>query len=394
MSFLLSLLRSRLLLPVFISLLLAVMLQVALALWLTQDAVKGLQSGLATRLSGESEQLADTLRQAGGEVDGSLAELAGQTRARLAEGLAQRLARERQQVGETLTATLKSNAQNLAELLAGVAPKAMWDADVPALSDLARRAQGNPEVLFVVFQDAQGQNLTRYLNRQDERVARLLAVGQGEGALAKVLDAATRDPSVYRVDASISPNGVEIGKVVVGFSTQTIERTGAALDRSFKTLIDDAGGLVSSSVTAAAKGSAATLATRLEGTRQAALAMSRNAGETVATLAGALRWQIALGLIGVGVVMVVAVALVLGRRVLRRIGVLQRALDDLAAGEGDLTRRLQLGQGDEIQALGGAVDRFLAKLQPLVGEAHGVAARTGEEIRGLAGSSATAEAAA
>ncbi|MDR6228672.1 methyl-accepting chemotaxis protein [Pseudomonas sp. SORGH_AS199] len=394
MSFLLSLLRSRLLLPVFISLLLAVVLQVGLALWLTQDAVKGLQSGLAARLSGESEQLAHTLRQAGGEVDGSLAELAGQTRTRLAEGLAQRLARERQQVGETLTATLKSNAQNLAELLAGVAPKAMWDADVPALSDLARRAQGNPEVLFVVFQDAQGQNLTRYLNRQDERVARLLAMGQGEGALAKVLDAATRDPSVYRVDASISPNGVEIGKVVVGFSTQVIERTGAALDQSFKTLVDDAGGLVSSSVTAAAKGSAATLATRLEGTRQAALAMSRNAGETVATLAGALRWQIALGLIAVGVVMVVAVALVLGRRVLRRIGVLQRALDDLAAGEGDLTRRLQLGQGDEIQALGGAVDRFLAKLQPLVGEAHGVAARTGEEIRGLAGSSATAEAAA
>ncbi len=68
-------------------------------------------------------------------------------------------------MGETLTATLKSNAQNLAELLAGVAPKAMWDADVPALSDLARRAQGNPEVLFVVFQDAQGQNLTRYPTR-------------------------------------------------------------------------------------------------------------------------------------------------------------------------------------------------------------------------------------
>ncbi len=72
MSFLLSLLRSRLLLPVFISLLLAVVLQVGLALWLTQDAVKGLQSGLAARLSGESEQLADTLRQAGGEVDAVL----------------------------------------------------------------------------------------------------------------------------------------------------------------------------------------------------------------------------------------------------------------------------------------------------------------------------------
>ncbi|MDR6678064.1 methyl-accepting chemotaxis protein [Pseudomonas psychrotolerans] len=394
MSFLFSLLRSRLLLPVFISLLLAVVIQVALAVWLTQGAVRDLQLGLAQRLSGESERLAETLRQAGGEVDGSLAELAGQTRTQLAEGLAQRLARERQQVGDTLTDTLKSNAQNLAELLAGVSPKAMWDADVPALSDLARRAQNNPDVLFVVFQDAQGQNLTRYLNRQDERVSRLLAAGQGEGALAKVLDAATRDPSVYRVDASISPNGVEIGKVVVGFSTQSIARTGAELDKRFKTLIDDAGGLVSASVAEAAKGSAATLSSRLEGTRQVALAMSRNAGETVAAMASALRWQIALGLILVGVIMVVAVALVLGQRVLRRIAVLQRALDDLAAGEGDLTRRLNLGQGDEIQALGGAVDRFIAKLQPLVSEAHRVAERTGDEIRGLAGSSAAAEAAA
>ena len=394
MSFLLSLLRSRLLLPVFISLLLAVVIQVALAVWLTQGAVRDLQLGLAERLSGESGRLADTLRQAGSEVGGSLAELAGQTRGRLAEGLSQRLTREREQVGETLTETLKGNAKNLAELLAGVSPKAMWDADVPALSDLARRAQNNPDVLFVIFQDAQGQNLTRYLNRQDPRITHLLEVGQGEGALAKVLDAATRDPSVYRVDASISPNGVEIGKVLVGISTASIERAGAKLDQSFKSLIDDAGGLVSASVAEAAKGSTATLATRLEGTRQTALAMSRNAGETVAAMAAALRWQIALGLVLVGVVMVLAVALVLGQRVLRRIGLLQRALDDLAAGEGDLTRRLKLGDGDEIQALGGAVDRFIAKLQPLVGEAHSVAERTGEEIRGLAGSSATAEAAA
>ncbi len=46
---------------------------------------------------------------------------------------------------------------------------------------------------------------------------------------------AKNDPSVFYVEASISPNGVEIGKVRMGVSTASVEadlrRTGQALCR-------------------------------------------------------------------------------------------------------------------------------------------------------------------
>ena len=91
--------------------------------------------------------------------------------------------------------------------------------------------------------------------------------------------------------------------------------------------------------------------------------------------------------------MLVVVALVLGWRVLSRLQLLIAALQDLAAGEGDLTRRVQLDSADEVGDMADAVNRFIAKLQPIVREAGEVAQRTGEEIRSLALRSASAEAA-
>ena len=48
--------------------------------------------------------------------------------------------------------------------------------------------------------------------------------GQGERALDKVLDAAKNDPSVYYLEASINPNGVEIGKVLMKQAADSVKK--------------------------------------------------------------------------------------------------------------------------------------------------------------------------
>jgi methyl-accepting chemotaxis protein len=55
---------------------------------------------------------------------------------------------------------------------------------------------------------------------------------------------------------------------------------------------------------------------------------------------------------------------------------------------------VQLDSDDEVGEMADAVNRFIAKLQPIIREAGEVAQRTGEEIRSLATRSAAAEAAA
>nr|WP_043310387.1 methyl-accepting chemotaxis protein [Pseudomonas sp. ML96] len=394
MSVLFSLLRSRLLRPVFIALGLAMLAQVGIAVWLTRATVDNLVNDLTQRLGGESQRLASELGSAEDEMRAGLAALSTNTRERLSGGLSTQLKDEQAQLRKVLEENLKQSGNSIAQMLAGVAPKAIWDNDAPALTALTRIVQRDPAVLFAVFYDAQGQRLTRNFNRSSPRVRELVAAGQGDGALAKLVDAASRDPKVHMVEVDINPMGASIGKVQLGMSLDGVEQELTALDARFATLVGNAGELVDKSLSGAAQDSTQALQQRLQLAEQATNDMARNGSETVQQAADSLRWRIATGLLVVGLLTLAAVALVLGWRVLSRLQLLIGALKDLAAGEGDLTRRVQLDSNDEVGEMADAVNQFIAKLQPIVREAGDVAQRTGEEIRSLAQRSAAAEAAA
>jgi len=393
-SAVLSLLQSRLLRPVFVTLGIALLVQVLVAVALTRSTVTALESDLDARLGADSQKLTAELEQAGREVKSSLESLSASTRQRLTAGLEPRLKEEQVQLREALEKNLMDSANDMAQLLAAVAPRAIWDSDVPTLSDFARRAQRNPNVLFVVYDDATGQHLTRYLNRDNPVNQALLAKGKGERALDKVLDAARSDPAVYYLEASINPNGVEIGKVLMGVSTASVEQDVAALDKRFATLILDSGQLVGESLQGAASDSSAALGARLESAQAAAAQMQANTAQTVREAADTLRWRIGMGLAIVGMGVLLLLAVVLGRRVVNKLLLLIAALDDLAAGEGDLTKRVGLNSKDEIGDMAAAVNRFVDKLQPIVREAGDVAQRTGVEIGVMTLRNAGADAAA
>ncbi len=393
-SAVLSLLRSRLLRPVFIALGIALLVQVLIAVALTRSTVTALEADLAQSLGVDSQQLSSQLEQASNEVASSLNALSVNTQQRLSQGLSTRLKDEQVQLRATLEKSLRESANDMAELLAAVAPRAMWDNDTPTLSEFARRAQRNPNVLFVVYDDAAGEHLTRYLDRDNPKVKTLLANGQGERAMDKVLNAARTDPGVYYVEASISPNGVEIGKLRMGVSTTSVEESLVALDKRFSALITSGEQLVSASLTDASAGSAAALRSRLQAAHSTAGTMADNTRMAVKEAAESLRWRIglSLALIGLGVLLLVAV--VLGHRVVNKLRLLIAALNDLAAGEGDLTKRVRLDSNDEIGDMSAAVNRFVDKLQPIVREAGEVAQRTGVEIGVMSERNAGADAAA
>ncbi|KPB29492.1 methyl-accepting chemotaxis protein [Pseudomonas amygdali] len=394
MSAVLSLLQSRLLRPVFIALGIALLVQVIVAVALTRSTVTALEADLANRLGVDSQHLSSELELASSEVTSSLDSLSASTRQRLSVGLSTRLKEEQAQLRATLEKDLRESATDMAELLAAVAPRAMWDNDTPTLSEFARRAQRNPNVLFVVYDDAAGEHLTRYMNRDNPLVKALLAKGEGERAMDKILNAAKNDPSVYYVEASISPNGVEIGKVRMGVSTATVEENLAALDKRFATLITSGEQLVSDSLASASKDSSTALRTRLQSAQTAGAAMTTNTRVAVQEAAATLRWRIGMGLALVGLGVLLLLAVVLGRRVVSKLHLLIAALNDLAAGEGDLTKRVKLDSNDEIGDMSAAVNRFIDKLQPIVREAGEVAQRTGQEIGVMSQRNAGADAAA
>jgi len=376
-SAVLSLLQSRLLRPVFVTLGIALLVQVLVAVALTRSTVTALEADLGNRLGVDSQKLSGELEQAGKEVTSSLDSLSVSTRQRLTSGLSSRLKDEQAQLRTALEKDLKDSANDMAQLLASVAPRAMWDNDVPTLSEFARRAQRNPNVLFVVYDDAAGEHLTRYLNRENPINQALLAKGEGERALDKLLNAAKNDPSVYYLEASISPNGVEIGKVRMGVSTASVETDLKALDQRFTALIASSDKLVGDSLQGASADSSKAMQARLQSAQATASQMQDNTTATVQDAAQTLRWRIGMGLALVGLGVLLLLAVVLGRRVVNKLHLLIAALNDLAAGEGDLTKRVQLSSNDEIGDMASAVNRFVDKLQPIVREASDVAQRTG-----------------
>ncbi|MEJ5043128.1 methyl-accepting chemotaxis protein [Pseudomonas sp. B21-036] len=394
MSAVLSLLRSRLLRPVFVALGIALLVQVLVAVALTRSTVTALEADLGNRLGADSQKLSGELEQAGRELSSGLDSLSASTRQRLSAGLSARLQEEQAQLRVTLEKSLKESANHMAELLASVAPRAIWDDDIPALSEFSRRAQRNANVLFVVYDDAQGQHLTRYLNRQNPINQALMEKGLGERALDKVLDAARNDPAVYMIEASINPNGTEIGKVVMGVSTASVDNELKALDARFSALIASGDQLVGDSLVGAAADSNKALSARLQAAQASAAAMQANTSQTVQQAAATLRWNIGLGLVAVGFGVLLVVAVVLGRRVLSKLRLLIAALNDLAAGDGDLTKRVPIDSRDEIGDMAAAVNQFVDKLQPIVREAGEVAQRTGVEIGTMAQNNAGADAAA
>jgi methyl-accepting chemotaxis protein len=78
---------------------------------------------------------------------------------------------------------------------------------------------------------------------------------------------------------------------------------------------------------------------------------------------------VVLSIVGVALVVllvIAAVGMLLANTILRPLNLMKANLDDIAAGEGDLTRRLSITSQDELGALAGSFNRFVDKIHGLV----------------------------
>jgi methyl-accepting chemotaxis protein len=77
----------------------------------------------------------------------------------------------------------------------------------------------------------------------------------------------------------------------------------------------------------------------------------------------------------IAIVAAIGLSLWIAAVVVRRINSARAMIEDLAAGEGDLTRRLQLGGRDELTAMAASFNGFVEKIHRLVGEEAGSSAQ-------------------
>jgi len=366
--FLKSLISSRLFRPVFLVLIVAGLAQVVFSQWLISEQVDRLVNTAGSALEASSAKLSDSFETTRDDVRLRLEAMREESIGELANELTRQQTDQQERIAENVRSAVMAETQGLAEVLAAVAAPLIWDRDIPRLTGLVELADARDSVLFAVYFDQYGERMTRYVDRTDERVVKLMEQGEGRGAANRVLDAASRDPNIVIITADIKPKGSAIGQLKLGLSLEGINRDLVQLKEEF-----------SATLAGTIDASGQRLETETDQVnqrlQQQLSAMGADTQSSISDTVDALRQEASglsssLTVVAVSsmVILLILMAAVLGGGVLPRILRLNSAIRGIADGEADLTRRVNLKGNDELTEMARGVNQFIARIQRLVSD--------------------------
>jgi methyl-accepting chemotaxis protein len=372
---------SRLLRPVFLILIVAGLVQVSLSQWLISTQVESLVGTAGSALESSSEDVSasfDTTRE---DIRVRLQAMREKTINELASELTRQQTEQQERVANNVRTAVMAEAQGLANVLAAVAAPLIWDRDIPGLTHLVELADARESVLFAVYFDQYGKRMTRYVDRTDERVRKLMEQVEGGAAASRVLEAAEHDPSVVIVTADIKPQGSAIGQLKIGLSLEGINRDLAQIKEEFGATI--AGSIATSKQTLESeiKQVNQRLQQQLSGMGADTQARIHSTVEALNNEASSLSANLSMLTVGSVIVLVILIAAVLGGGLLPRVLRLNTAIWGIADGEADLTRRVSLKGNDELTEMARGMNQFIARIQELVTDVKTSAESAAERAR-------------
>ncbi len=379
--FLKKVVTSRLLRPVFLILIVAGLIQVMVSQWLISTQVERLVDTAGSALESSSEQLSESFGATREDVKTRLQGMREKTIDELASELTRQQTEQQERVASNVRKAVMAEAQGLANVLAEVAAPLIWDRDIPGLTHLVELADARESVLFAVYFDQYGKRMTRYVDRQDERVRKLMEQGEGRGAASRVLAAAKDDPNVVIVTADIKPQGSAIGQLKIGLSLEGINRDLARLKEEFGATI--AGSIATSKQTLESETKQVNqrLQQQLSGMGADTQARIHSTVEALNNEASSLSANLSVLTVGSVIVLVILIAAVLGGGLLPRVLRLNTAIWGIADGEADLTRRVSLKGNDELTEMARGMNQFIARIQELVTDVKTSAESAAERAR-------------
>lgn len=164
-------LKSRLLLPILITVLVVIVLQVMISLFVTQRSVDVLVDRVLATLATGDQQIRAGLDDAQQQIKQATKSLSEGAESALENTLTEQLNQEKRQVEELLVASVQDTANAMANLMALVAPNAIWDGNSPELTRLVNDLHRNEMVLFARYYDREGKPLTRFLDKRQEKIS-------------------------------------------------------------------------------------------------------------------------------------------------------------------------------------------------------------------------------
>ncbi len=373
-------LNSRLLRPVIIAIVFLAGIQTLLTIFLTTSGGENLTSDIRNRLSTENGKVSDQLQAASTGVQAQISRMTQSVSDDLSAELRAQLEQEKESTVTLLESSLLETSRNMAVLLAAVAPQAVWDRDTPLLTQYVKMAHDSKHVVFAGYYDGYGKRLTRYLNRKSDLVKELMKTGEGDNSLSRVVDAAKKHERLIVIEQPINPNGAVIGRLVLGVSRDAVIESTRKMETGFNSLIEQSISSVKASIDAGGAESVAELQKRLDSILENNDKARESIGKSIENSSDELVTQMTLVSVISALVLVLVLVIVLSVRLLRRVNVLTDALEDLSAGEGDLTRRIQVSGSDEITEMADKVNHFVEAIQVIINDVQQLSRHTTDVV--------------
>lgn len=361
---------SRLLLPVYLALVALGILQAGLIIYTSSSKIESLRNNVNDTLQKSQQAIGSQLESANSQIAQLNNSMVDKAIDKLHSSLTLSLKAEQSHIKKELEEYLLLAAQLTAQQLAELAPPFYWDNNAPELTRMVQMADQTEGVVFGVYLDKNDAPLTRYLDRTDPIIARLLSESTLSGSVNKVLDSASRDHSLILIKQKIISKGVEIGTLVMGVDRSKLEAEIQQIQSRFDALVEDS----SKQVQKVIQGEAEQITRTLQGTNEriqinaaealegANKSMEKSSSQLYSTL-----------VMLISVVMVASLGVIvalLARLVLYKINVLREAIWNIASGEGDLTQRAKIRGSDEIVDMAEGLNLFIQNTQQVVSDVN------------------------
>ena len=341
----------------------AVLLLSAASLFLTHSGFDSLQSAVTEDLRDGQLKTRQTLEDNLVQVSESVAKTQRDTATSLSDHLNQRMATELTATEASLHASLMETAEALASLLAEVAPEAILGNRFTDLVGYTKVANRNRHVVYAVFERPDGRPYTRYVNADNPRVSQLIGKGSGRTPLDKLLAAAKQDPNIREIVREIRFEERTLGSIRLGFSITDMNAQIAEMKARFDNLIEDTNHNTRSMLDAEASHLTTNLDKNFQLVNQQNAQAAQAAEDKIDHSARYLIRNQVISMVLIGILILLGLCLFFIARVIRPLNRLTCAMQDIAAGEGDLTRRLPDHGEDEITRVATAFNLFVGKIQ-------------------------------
>jgi len=382
--------REKLLLPIVVTLI-VVIAGLSVALVTVQQRLNtNMRAGVQQTLESANTQISADLEKFKDDIGRSLVDMSAASSAELTRSTTKALKKQRFRIEYEWEDMMRESGESIALLLARVAPGSIIAKDFQALNSFVKAALQNPNIVYAFYFRTDGRLLTRFIDREHPKIKAYLSA-KGKNRYKKILAEAKNDSSIMIVDKNISFDGDAIGSVQIGIDKSAVTEKIAEMSERFSELVASNQTLVASVLQSEAGKVQKSTATTVEGiitNNQAAVdATSENLKQaSTAMIQRTEQVNIIGGIICVA--LVAGILFVIVQRVVKPLKQTLAMVKDIAEGEGDLTKRLDVASNDEVGELSRWFNSFLDKLQGIIGDIAGTAGSLGTSSDALAGLSA------